>query len=71
MEEHQVTAVSAAMIYNVLQLALNTQDIGTLCTSILALLDYILFNRCVSSHWILLGDLTITNTAITFWERTT
>ena len=67
-EELRVTAVSATTIYNVLQLALTTQDIGTLraCTS--ALLDYIFFNRAVSGHRLLPGDLTVTDTTITFRE---
>ena len=71
METPHVTAVSAETISNITRLALSTADLDTLraCTS--AVLDYVFFNRAVSGHLILPGDITVGTDVITFRERTT
>ena len=71
MENPRVTAVHTETIGNIIQLALSTPDLATLraCTS--AVLDYVFFNRAISGHLILPGDISVATDVITFRERTT
>ena len=63
--------VTVAVIFRILDLGLSTSDIRTLraCTS--AVLDFIFFNRAVSGHRLLRGDVTLVDDVIVFRERRT
>ena len=63
--------VAVAVIFRILDLGLSTSDTRTLraCTS--AVLDFVFFNRAVSGHLLLLGDVTIADDVIVFRERRT
>ena len=71
MENPRVTAVHAETIGNIIQLALSTPELDTLraCTS--AVLDYVFFNRAISGHLILPGDIPVATDVIIFRERMT
>ena len=63
--------VAVAVIFWILDLGLSTSDTRTLraCTS--AVLDFVFFNRAVSGHLLLLGDVTIADDVVVFRERRT
>ena len=70
-DDLQHTPVHVDTWQRILQLALSTGDPRTLRSCLSALLDFVFYNRAVSGHLILPGDLRVEDDVIIFRERAT